>query len=108
MIFCGANVCFAKAIGLRTIRVATFNKNCQGTDMRAHLRFIGATAIATLTTAAMPVPATAEEYPTRTVSLVVAFPAGGGVDTVGRVVAQNLRTHSVSRLSSSIVRVPAP
>ena len=34
--------------------------------------------------------AIAEEYPSRTVSLVVAYPAGGGVDTVGRVIAQKL------------------
>ena len=34
--------------------------------------------------------ATADEYPSRTVSLVVAYPAGGGVDTVGRVIAQKL------------------
>src|SRR4249919_34844 len=56
-------------------------------------RIIGLAAIvglATLAAAAMPVLATAEDYPSRTVSLVVAFPAGGGVDTVGRVVAQKL------------------
>ena len=58
--------------------------------MRAHLRFIGAAAIATLASAALPALATAEDYPSRTISLVVAFPAGGGVDTVGRVVAQKL------------------
>ena len=34
--------------------------------------------------------AAAEDYPARTISLVVAFPAGGGVDTVGRVIAQKL------------------
>ena len=34
--------------------------------------------------------AIAEEYPSRTVSLVIAFPAGGGVDAVGRVIAQKL------------------
>lgn len=34
--------------------------------------------------------AMAEEYPSRVVSLVVAFPSGGGVDTVGRVIAQKL------------------
>ena len=57
--------------------------------MRAHLGLIGAVAIAT-SIAPMAVPAAAEDYPSRTVSLVVAFPAGGGVDTVGRVVAQKL------------------
>jgi tripartite-type tricarboxylate transporter receptor subunit TctC len=34
--------------------------------------------------------AAAADYPERVVSLVVAFPAGGGVDTVGRVIAQKL------------------
>ena len=34
--------------------------------------------------------ARADDYPSRIVNLVVAFPAGGGVDTVGRVVAQKL------------------
>src|SRR5262249_9712314 len=58
--------------------------------MRAHLRFIGAAAIAMLASMAMPALATADDYPSRTVSLVVAFPAGGGVDTVGRVVGQKL------------------
>jgi tripartite-type tricarboxylate transporter receptor subunit TctC len=32
----------------------------------------------------------AQDYPSRTVSLIVPYPAGGGVDTVGRVVAQKL------------------
>jgi len=57
--------------------------------MRTHLALVGAAAIAT-SIAAMSVPAIGEDYPSRTVSLVVAFPAGGGVDTVGRVVAQKL------------------
>ena len=34
--------------------------------------------------------ANADEYPLRTVSLIVPFPPGGGVDTVGRVIAQKL------------------
>ncbi len=34
--------------------------------------------------------ARADDYPSRIINLVVAFPAGGGVDTVGRVVAQKL------------------
>src|SRR5579859_8255225 len=34
--------------------------------------------------------AIAEQYPSRVVSLVIAYPAGGGVDTVGRVIAQKL------------------
>jgi tripartite-type tricarboxylate transporter receptor subunit TctC len=34
--------------------------------------------------------AAAEDYPNRVVSLIVPYPPGGGVDTVGRVIAQNL------------------
>src|SRR5258708_22566325 len=69
----------------------------QGAEhMHAHLgnsRFIGLAALAALATTlacTVPGPAAAEDYPSRTISLVVAFPAGGGVDTVGRVVAQKL------------------
>src|SRR6476620_12513946 len=73
------------------MRGTTFNKTRQGgKDMRAHLWFIGAAAIATLASTAIPALSPADDYPSRTVSLVVAFPAGGGVDTVGRVVAQKL------------------
>jgi tripartite-type tricarboxylate transporter receptor subunit TctC len=35
-------------------------------------------------------PANAQDYPTRPISLIVPYPAGGGVDTVGRVIAQKL------------------
>lgn len=35
-------------------------------------------------------PAAADDYPTKPVTLVVPFPAGGGVDTVGRVIAAKL------------------
>ena len=34
--------------------------------------------------------AAAQDYPARPVSLIVPYPAGGGVDTVGRVIAQKL------------------
>ena len=39
---------------------------------------------------AMAAPAIAEDYPVRTVTLVIPYPAGGGVDTVGRIIAQKL------------------
>ena len=39
---------------------------------------------------AMAAPAMAEDYPARTVTLIMPYPAGGGVDTVGRVIAQKL------------------
>jgi tripartite-type tricarboxylate transporter receptor subunit TctC len=47
-------------------------------------------ALAATLSCAAPRPASADDYPSRTISLVVAFPAGGGVDTVGRVVARKL------------------
>jgi len=34
--------------------------------------------------------ASADDYPSRTIMLVVPYPAGGGVDTIGRVIAQKL------------------
>jgi len=35
-------------------------------------------------------PAKAEDYPSRPITLVVPFPAGGGVDAIGRIVAEKL------------------
>src|SRR5947207_2346000 len=35
-------------------------------------------------------PAVAEDYPSRPVTLIIPFPAGGGVDTIGRVIAARL------------------
>jgi tripartite-type tricarboxylate transporter receptor subunit TctC len=40
--------------------------------------------------ALLPAPATAETYPSRTVSVVVPFPPGGSVDGVARIVVQKL------------------
>ena len=45
----------------------------------------GAASLATL-----PATASAQSWPARTITLVVPFPAGGGVDTIGRVVAERL------------------
>jgi tripartite-type tricarboxylate transporter receptor subunit TctC len=39
---------------------------------------------------AMPVGAIAQQYPTKSVRMVIAFPPGGGTDIVGRIVAQKL------------------
>ena len=36
-------------------------------------------------------PASAQDYPSQTVKMIVPFTAGGGVDVVARVVAQNIR-----------------
>jgi tripartite-type tricarboxylate transporter receptor subunit TctC len=48
--------------------------------------------------------ATAEDYPSRTVNLIVPYPAGGGVDTVGRVIAQKLG----ERLHQQVIVVNRP
>ena len=44
-------------------------------------------------------PAAAQNYPDRTVSLVVPYPAGGSVDGVARIVAQSL----AERLGQSVI-----
>ena len=44
-------------------------------------------------------PAAAQHYPTRTVSLVVPYPAGGSVDGVARILAQSL----AERLGQSVI-----
>jgi tripartite-type tricarboxylate transporter receptor subunit TctC len=48
--------------------------------------------------------ARAEDYPTKTVSLIVPYPAGGGVDTVGRVIANKLS----ERLGQQVIVVNRP
>src|SRR6185295_58374 len=50
------------------------------------VRFFGAALVALACCA----PAMGEDYPARPVTLIVPFPAGGGVDTVGRVIAAKL------------------
>src|SRR4029077_11563223 len=49
-------------------------------------------AIFTLVTVALALaaPASAQEWPTRPVTMVVPFPPGGGVDTGGRIMASKL------------------
>ena len=58
---------------------------------RAATQRIAAAALAFTAVFAVPMLlwcAKADDYPSRVVNLVVAFPPGGGVDTVGRVVAR--------------------
>ncbi|AMN43185.1 Bug family tripartite tricarboxylate transporter substrate binding protein [Rhodoplanes sp. Z2-YC6860] len=50
--------------------------------------FFGAALIAL----ACCLPAAADDYPTHPITLIIPFPAGGGVDTVGRVIAAKLTT----------------
>jgi tripartite-type tricarboxylate transporter receptor subunit TctC len=46
----------------------------------------------------------AADYPSKTVSLIVPYPAGGGVDTVGRVIAQKLS----EKLGKQVIVVNRP
>ena len=47
-------------------------------------------ALLALASAAMPLPASAQGYPTHAVKLVVPFPPGGSLDNTGRLIAQRL------------------
>ena len=49
-----------------------------------------ACAFAVLLICAAPRPAAAQDYPTRPITLIVPYPAGGGVDVMGRLVGQRL------------------
>ena len=66
-------------------------------------RFGTATFALTMSAAAWAVlaqPAAAQPYPSQTVTMIVAFPAGGLADIVGRLVATKLDRKS-TRLNSS-------
>lgn len=58
--------------------------------MRPSRAVLGTIAAGLAAAALLAAPARAEDYPARTVSLIVPYPAGGGVDTVGRVIANKL------------------
>ena len=47
-------------------------------------------SIITLVTAAVPCPLVAQNFPSRTITIVVPFPAGGPIDFAARIVGQNL------------------
>jgi tripartite-type tricarboxylate transporter receptor subunit TctC len=59
--------------------------------MRGRERTIGFLGAALIALACC-LPAMAEDYPARPITLIIPFPAGGGVDTVGRVIAAKLTT----------------
>src|SRR6202161_1245769 len=56
--------------------------------MRAAVLSCAAVAAASL--CAQLCPAIAQDYPTRPITLIVPYPAGGGVDAMGRIVGQKL------------------
>jgi tripartite-type tricarboxylate transporter receptor subunit TctC len=57
---------------------------------RAILAGFWASALAAALTCAAPRTAAAQDYPTRPITLIVPYPAGGGVDVMGRLVGQKL------------------
>ncbi len=57
---------------------------------RAILAGFCACALAASLICGMPRPAAAQDYPTRPITLIVPYPAGGGVDVMGRLVGQKL------------------
>ena len=57
------------------------------TSIKSLAIFLG---IAATIAGVQPKPAAADDYPNRVVQLIVPYPPGGGVDTVGRVIAQKL------------------
>jgi tripartite-type tricarboxylate transporter receptor subunit TctC len=54
------------------------------------MRFATTSALAIALAASLPAAATAQNYPSRTVTVVVPFPAGGSVDGVARILVQKL------------------
>jgi tripartite-type tricarboxylate transporter receptor subunit TctC len=51
-------------------------------------------------------PGFADNYPTRVITLIVPYAAGGGVDSVARVMANALASALGKKLSSKTFRVP--
>ena len=58
--------------------------------MKFGSRPLTALALATTLLASVPVPGRAQNYPSRTVAVVVPFPPGGSVDGVARIIVQKL------------------
>ena len=54
------------------------------------MRFATTSALMIALAAPLPAIATAQNYPSRTVTVVVPFPAGGSVDGVARILVQKL------------------
>ena len=48
-------------------------------------------SLALLTSALVPAPAQAQVYPSRPITMIVPFPAGGPNDAIGRIVAESMR-----------------
>jgi len=58
--------------------------------MRSSIRRIGLTALAALAVSGMPSGSHAQSYPTRSITVIVPFPAGGASDVVARIVTEHM------------------
>ncbi len=57
-----------------------------------HLGTAVITTVVVASTAGIAVTASAQEYPSKTVTMIVPFPAGGSTDVLGRILAQHMTT----------------
>src|SRR5215207_2565336 len=71
-----------------TIKTASGSLNLVRNDERTHSTSLKSFLCASLL--AVCVSADAQTYPTNTVRIIVPFPAGGGNDSMGRILAQKL------------------
>src|SRR5271157_3889027 len=72
-------------------RMPTHRRHRSGRqEMSCRMNIIAALALATAELVALPAQAAGEKYPVRPITLIVPFPAGGGVDAVARIVADKL------------------
>ena len=60
--------------------------------VRGRVRCVCAGMLVAASVGAALQPVMADDYPSRPITLIIPFPAGGGVDTVGRVIAAKLTT----------------
>jgi hypothetical protein len=66
-----------------------------GLPLHSFLQFVTVTAISVL-----PLVATAQNYPSRPITMIVPSAAGASIDTIGRILAERMRK-SLGNLSSS-------
>src|ERR1700755_1543703 len=66
-------------------------RKAEGRRMRELLRAAAAIIVGLASMAAPIVTAAAEDYPTRPITMIVPFPAGGATDTLARYLAERMR-----------------
>jgi tripartite-type tricarboxylate transporter receptor subunit TctC len=66
-------------------------RQTRGSDMLTLLRAVAAIVVGVASTTASTVMAAAQDYPTRPITMIVPFPAGGATDTLARFLAEQMR-----------------